>query len=194
MALFSFGKKDNQPESPAAVRTEPGTAAPAAQAAAPTGRAGEEKNMLRMIALDAARRVDLADAIKGFEVVTSRRGLILLVKLQDYIHLTEVQLINRQRAFERRCGISGHSHNVTILDIYWAMPLSMIQGEQGATETQFAVSQMGDFSASQFGGMGGHSAFYPDADLVEWNAQDLPKTGEVRKSHSADSTLAPPDF
>lgn len=199
MALFQFGKKDSAKE-PSAPRTEPGAAARTPAAAGRPAAAADQsqiKDLLRLIAIDASRKVDLEKAVRALEIVSASKGFILLVKLQDHVNLTDAQLVNRLQAFERRATLVTHSRGVTLLDVYWCMPLSLLeeQAEHGdAPMTQFAVSQMGDFSPSQYGGTGAQSAFYPDDSLVQWNAQDLPQTGEVRKAHSAETRPAPPDF
>lgn len=180
MALFSFGKKDSDKDQAPGAEREYFKAMPQQAAAAPNP---EHKEVLRLIALDACRKVDLDQAVRSCQVVGSNRGFSLLVKMHEHVNLTESQLIKRTQAFEKRCGVVADSRGIPLLDVYWGLPASMLQNAQHSShtgpESTFAVSQMADFAPSQ---MGGASAFYPDASLMPWDASDLPQIGQVRKA------------
>ena len=78
MALFSFGKKnDGDKDQNAGGEREYFKAMPQQQAAAPNP---EHKELLRLMALDACRKVDLDQAVRSCQVVGSNRGFTLLVK------------------------------------------------------------------------------------------------------------------
>ncbi|MFI0547211.1 MAG: hypothetical protein ACH34Y_09905 [Brachymonas sp.] len=180
MALFSFGKKNeaDKPQEPGQER-EYFKPMSQQQAAAPNP---EHKEVLRLMALDACRKVDLDQAIRSCQVVGGTRGFSLLIKMHEHVDLTESQLIKRTQAFEKRCGVVADSRGIPLLDVYWGLPVSMLQNHQHSAtgaESTFSVSQMADFAPSQ---MGASSAYYPDASLMPWDASDLPQIGEVRKA------------
>lgn len=185
MALFPFGKKDSDKPN-AGKDGEREYFKPMAQQKSQGANDPQQKEVLRLIAIDACRKVDLDQQVRSCQVVGGERsaGYTLLLKFQEHVNLNEAQLIKRTQAFEKRCGVVAHSRNIPLLDVFWGMPASMLQMEQhtGSGNSSFAVSQMADFSASQLSAGGAGSAFYPDASLVPWSAEDLPETGEVRKA------------
>ena len=178
MALFSFGKKNETKDQ--GQEREYFTATAKQQAAAALNP--EHKEVLRLIALDACRKVDLDQAVRSCQVVSNGRAFSLLLKMHAHVNLTEAQIFKRTQAFEKRCGVVADSRNIPLADVYWGLPVSMLQSHQttaSGAESHFAVSQMADFAPSQ---MGAGSAFYPDASLMPWDASDLPQVGEVKKA------------
>lgn len=180
MALFSFGKKNDADKAQGQeAEREYFKAMPQQQAAASNP---EHREVLRLIALDACRKVDLDQAVRSCQIVGSGRGLAVLMKMHEHVNLTEAQLMKRTQAFEKRCGIVADSRGIALLEVYWGLPASLLQSHEPSTtgaESTFSVSQMADFAPSQ---MGGSSAYYPDASLMPWDASDLPQVGEVRKA------------
>ena len=179
MALFSFGKKNEIDKTQGGQEREYFKAAPQQAAAAPNP---EHKEVLRLIALDACRKVDLDQAVRSCQVVSNGRAFSLLLKMHEHVNLTEAQIFKRTQAFEKRCSLVADSRSIPLSDVYWGLPVSMLQSHQttvSGAESNFAVSQMADFAPSQ---MGGASAFYPDASLMPWDASDLPQIGEVKKA------------
>ena len=179
MALFSFGKKGESDKAQEGQEREYFKAAPQQAAAAPNP---EHKEVLRLIALDACRKVDLDQAVRSCQVVGNGRAFSLLLKMHEHVNLTEAQIFKRTQAFEKRCGLVADSRSIPLLDVYWGLPVSMLQNHQDTATgaaSSFAVSQMADFAPSQ---MGAQSAFYPDASLMPWDASDLPEIGEVKKA------------
>ena len=151
----------------------------------------EEKELLRLIAVDASRQSDLHNQLRTCQVVGGERGkgYTLLMKLHSEIDLTEAQLIKRMQSVERRCGVVAHSRNVLLSDIYWSMPASMLRtadriadsARTAGPSSSFSASQFQDFAPSQIGGA---SAFYPDASLIPWTDEDL-LDGPVRIKKAA---------
>ncbi len=179
MALFSFGKKNESDKAQEGQEREYFKAAPQQSASAPNP---EHKEVLRLIALDACRKVDLDQAVRSCQVVGNGRAFSLLLKMHEHVNLTESQIMKRTQAFEKRCGVVADSRGIPLMDVYWGLPASLLQNHQSTAtgaESSFAVSQMADFAPSQ---MGAGSAFYPDASLMPWDANDLPEIGEVKKA------------
>ena len=185
MGLFSFGRKNaadsGKEDSQERSYFKAKSAEPQAEAAT-----GEQKDMLRLIALDACRKVDLEQAVRSCQVASNGRGFSLLLKMHEHANLTEAQVIKRTQAFERRCSVVADSRGLILMDVYWSLPVSFLSPSQeraaagvSGGESVFAVSQMADFAPSQ---LGGGAAYYPDASLVPWDASDLPELGEVRKA------------
>ena len=151
----------------------------------------EEKELLRLIAIDACRQSQLHNQLRTCQVVGGERarGYTLLMKLHSEIELTEAQLIKRMQMVERRCGVVAQSRNVLLSDIYWAMPATMLRTPDKVTESSRTAAPSSNFSASQFqdfapSQMGGASAFYPDASLIPWSDEDL-LDGPVRIKKAA---------
>ncbi len=151
----------------------------------------EEKELLRLIAIDACRQSHLHNQLRTCQVVGGERGkgYTLLMKLHSEIDLTEAQLIKRIQTVERRCGVVAHSRNVLLSDIYWAMPATMLRTPDRVAESARVASPSSSFSASQFqdfspSQIGGASAFYPDASLIPWSDEDL-LDGPVRIKKAA---------
>ena len=179
MALFSFGKKNESDKAQEGQEREYFKAAPQQSASAPNP---EHKEVLRLIALDACRKVDLDQAVRSCQVVGNGRAFSLLLKMHEHVNLTESQIMKRTQAFEKRCGVVADSRGIPLMDVYWGLPASLLQNHQSTAtgaESSFAVSQMAEFAPSQ---MGAGSAFYPDASLMPWDANDLPEIGEVKKA------------
>ena len=112
----------------------------------------EEKELLRLIAVDASRQSDLHNQLRTCQVVGGERGkgYTLLMKLHSEIDLTEAQLIKRMQSVERRCGVVAHSRNVQLNDIYWAMPATMLRTADKLAESANVAGPSSSFRASQF--------------------------------------------
>ena len=190
MALFpKFLNKSTAPNNAADGEREyfkPASDKQQASAARP-----EDKEILRLIAIDACRQSDLHNQLRTCQVVGGERsrGYTLMMKMHSEVDLTEAQLIKRMQAVERRCGVVAHSRNVLLSDIYWAMPATMLRtadriadsAKVAGPSSSFSASQFQDFAPSQ---MGGASAFYPDASLIPWTDEDL-LDGPVRIKKAA---------
>lgn len=140
--------------------------------------------MLRLIALDACRKVDLDQAVRSCQVVGNGRAFSLLLKMHEHVNRTEAQIFKRTQAFEKTLRLGGrfaqHSAVGCVSRVCQSACCKTILGDMATgAASSFAVSQMADFAPSQ---MGAQSAFYPDASLMPWDASDLPEIGEVKKA------------